>query len=93
MSVYLMVWRDLKSTYSEQDYMELLHTCFIILWFHEKTFQPQTRATHQAHCSSLGGPLHDHIATTKLYEFVHMQLFHLTGIQYIQMYIAHIRIM
>ena len=32
--------------------------------FHEENFQPRTRATHQAHCSSLGGPLHDHIATT-----------------------------
>lgn len=29
-----------------------------------RNFQLRTRVTHQTHCSSLGGPLHDHIATT-----------------------------
>jgi hypothetical protein len=32
--------------------------------YHQRDFQPRTRATHETHCSSLGGPLHDHIATT-----------------------------
>ena len=36
----------------------------IYIHFHERDFQLRTRATHQTHCSSLGGPLHDHIATT-----------------------------
>ena len=36
----------------------------IFIQFHERDFQLRTRATHQTHCSSLGGPLHDHIATT-----------------------------
>ena len=32
--------------------------------FHEKEFQLRTRDTHLAQCSSLQGPLHQHIATT-----------------------------
>ena len=37
---------------------------FTYIQFHERDFQLRTRTTHQSHCSSLGGPLHDHIATT-----------------------------
>ena len=36
----------------------------IYIQFHERDFQLWTRDTHQTHCSSLGGPLHNHIATT-----------------------------
>ena len=36
----------------------------IYIQLHERDFQLRTRATHQTHCSSLGGPLHNHIATT-----------------------------
>ena len=32
--------------------------------FLSESFQARTGETHAAHCSSLGGPLHDHYATT-----------------------------
>lgn len=32
--------------------------------FHEKEFVLRTRETHAFHCSSLDGPIHEHIATT-----------------------------
>lgn len=37
------------------------HSSFM---YHQRHFQLRTRATHESHCSSLGGPLHEHIATT-----------------------------
>ena len=40
----------------------LLHN-FIIQFFAED-FQPRTKETHTLHCQNLGGPLHDHVATT-----------------------------
>lgn len=35
-----------------------------MLQFVSEAFQLRTRATHNAQCSSLGGPLHNHYATT-----------------------------
>lgn len=32
--------------------------------YHQRHFQLRTRETHKSHCSSLEGPLHEHIATT-----------------------------
>ena len=32
--------------------------------FLSEAFQPRTRETHTHHCSALGGPLHNHYATT-----------------------------
>lgn len=37
---------------------------FLIIQFVSEAFQPRTRVTHTVQCSSLGGPLHDHYATT-----------------------------
>ena len=34
------------------------------LQFLSESFQPRTRQTHALHCQDLGGPLHEHIATT-----------------------------
>lgn len=41
-----------------------LNLCFILFQFVSDAFQPRTRATHTAQCSSLGGLLHDHYSTT-----------------------------
>lgn len=32
--------------------------------FVSEAFQPRTRETHESHCASLGGPLHNHFSTT-----------------------------
>ena len=37
---------------------------FLCIQYHQRHFQPRTRETHESHCSSLEGPLHEHIATT-----------------------------
>ena len=41
-----------------------LHTSFPCMQYHQRHFQLRTRETHKSHCSSLEGPLQEHIATT-----------------------------
>ena len=39
-------------------------TCVYFVQFTSEAFQARTRETHANQCAELGGPLHDHFATT-----------------------------